>query len=201
MADKVLCGYVITQRKYKGQSCAIPDGHKGQHRSAAGIEGAREITRRWQEANSERMLRWRVENAARRREYDHRWRVEHAERVREHRRARRARVRNAPGYGEPSGHTELISFMQAGKCVFCGVGPIEEIDHLTALDNHGAHCYCNLIGACLPCNRSKGPRDVEAWFLWKFGRAWIAPDWLAAMQGMCATVAVRVPHGEASEAA
>jgi hypothetical protein len=49
-------------------------------------------------------------------------------------------------------------------CSYCGAdeGPFE-IDHIRAVVHGGDDALDNLCIACMPCNRSKGAKSLEAW--------------------------------------
>ena len=51
------------------------------------------------------------------------------------------------------------------NCAYCRDNPSVEIDHIIPLARGGQHRVGNLIGACLPCNRSKNSKFVMEWRL------------------------------------
>ncbi len=59
---------------------------------------------------------------------------------------------------------EIISLLRK-PCVYCGSSQSREIDHIIPLSRGGEHRLGNLIGACRPCNRSKGGKFVMEWRL------------------------------------
>ena len=57
---------------------------------------------------------------------------------------------------------------QRDRCFYCRVRLAGggEVDHKESLDRGGTNDPANLVLACLPCNRQKGPRDVEEFTRW-----------------------------------
>lgn len=52
--------------------------------------------------------------------------------------------------------------MLAKPCAYCG-SPAEHIDHVVPLSRGGGHSIGNLVGACAPCNLSKGAKFITEW--------------------------------------
>ncbi|TPQ30924.1 HNH endonuclease [Cupriavidus pinatubonensis] len=57
---------------------------------------------------------------------------------------------------------------QRDQCFYCGMrlAGDGEVDHKRSLDRGGTNDPGNLVLACLPCNRQKGPRDADEFILW-----------------------------------
>ena len=49
-----------------------------------------------------------------------------------------------------------------GMCFYCYNGA-ESIDHVVPVGRGGQHSIGNIVGACLPCNQSKGSRTIMEW--------------------------------------
>jgi 5-methylcytosine-specific restriction endonuclease McrA len=59
---------------------------------------------------------------------------------------------------------EIIRLLQK-PCVYCQQNASVEIDHIIPLARGGQHRIGNLIGSCLPCNRSKNAKFIMEWRL------------------------------------
>lgn len=49
-----------------------------------------------------------------------------------------------------------------GRCIYCGQTPDKLTqDHVVPLSKGGTHTASNIVPACLPCNSSKGNKDLD----------------------------------------
>jgi len=58
--------------------------------------------------------------------------------------------------------------LYASPCAYCGI-PSKHIDHVIPISKGGSHSIGNLVGACAPCNLSKGSKLITEW---KKDRGW-----------------------------
>ena len=106
----------------------------------------------WYEANKETATaRWRS------------WAKNNPDILRANERRRRARKQKAKTYLITAKDAERIL---SKPCLYCGI-PSEHLDHVIPLSRGGDHSIGNLVGACGPCNLSKGSRTVTEWRVWK----------------------------------
>ena len=76
---------------------------------------------------------------------------------------RKARMKNAIcPHCEGGGYMEHAS----GTCYICHNADVSHVDHVIPLAKGGMHCDENFLGACAPCNWSKGSRT------WPGERGW-----------------------------
>ena len=54
--------------------------------------------------------------------------------------------------------TKEITKLKATACYLCKDKPSTHIDHVLPIHRGGRHSVGNLLGACAPCNLSKGPK-------------------------------------------
>lgn len=54
--------------------------------------------------------------------------------------------------------------LRAMPCAYCGAAS-EHIDHVVPISRGGTHGIGNLVGACAPCNLSKGKKFIMEWKL------------------------------------
>jgi 5-methylcytosine-specific restriction endonuclease McrA len=71
---------------------------------------------------------------------------------------RLARMRAAKCEELPLNFYDIIVIAQTGRCWWCGLPKILEVDHLVPVSKGGRHAMDNLLGACHECNASKGNR-------------------------------------------
>ena len=142
------------------------DQRKEQHKQYY-LEHQEEIklkVRKWKDENREHVLsekrRWRSENKERisikKKEYykSDRGRLVACKTGHTH----RARKKNQIGPNPPT--TEQLRELYASPCHYCGA-PSKHIDHVIPLAKGGLHDISNLVGACVPCNLSKGDRIIQ----------------------------------------
>jgi len=58
---------------------------------------------------------------------------------------------------------------QNDACAYCGIAlqGAGEMDHFISLEMGGTNRLSNLVLACLPCNRAKGPRNGIEYIAWR----------------------------------
>lgn len=91
------------------------------------------------------------------------WRDANPERRRLDGSRRRALIREASVFEVTPRDLAAIVQANGGLCVYCGVAPVEHIDHVVPLVRGGSHSVGNLAGACSPCNLSKGKKLLVEW--------------------------------------
>jgi len=57
-----------------------------------------------------------------------------------------------------------LDMLRTMPCAYCGA-PSEHIDHVIPISRGGTHGIGNLVGACAPCNLSKGKKFIMEWRL------------------------------------
>ena len=78
---------------------------------------------------------------------------------------RRARKANAPGLLTVT-LGELCRFFGSPLCIWCGVNPATDVDHLKALASDDPSNYNeHAVPACGSCNPSRGKRDPIPWLI------------------------------------
>jgi 5-methylcytosine-specific restriction endonuclease McrA len=76
----------------------------------------------------------------------------------------RRRARKAGATVEPLTAEQIAAVLaEDPNCIYCGFCPSTTVDHMIPLDRGGDHSYANLVGACGPCNSSKGNRLMSEW--------------------------------------
>lgn len=71
-------------------------------------------------------------------------------------------LRRADGVLAPAKWQRLVDEF-GGRCAYCGdIAPLEA-DHVVPIVLGGPTKIENLLPACVPCNRSKGPKPLEDW--------------------------------------
>lgn len=85
--------------------------------------------------------------------------------------AKRARAKGAKGRGVTALQWAAVLRAWVG-CAYCDrTDQPLTMDHFVPLELGGLHEASNIVPACLSCNSSKGGREFEEWFAWKFGGA------------------------------
>ena len=131
-----------------------------------------------------RAPRRREKNRKQIREYNRRWRDENREVVRGY--ARTFRERNLGrerlrkrvleqnrqnkiigGYVAEQAISQMY-VDQKGLCAYCEIvlGSKWHLEHMTPLSRGGTHRWDNIALTCAPCNRKKGTKTVEEFFLY-----------------------------------
>jgi 5-methylcytosine-specific restriction endonuclease McrA len=145
-------------------------------------QSASERTRRWREANPDRVKKYQLQYDARRivtekdRERTREWRRNNPDRMRNNCRKyrlshkelmnqiienRRARQMNAPGCGVSAAVWLEILAYHAYRCAYCFRSDVPlTMDHVEALSVGGAHDPENIVPSCRVCNGRKGARGV-----------------------------------------
>lgn len=112
--------------------------------------------------NADRAIRnaeWRKNNPEKSRQFSRTWRAKNPEKVRLRAARREARERGAERLVIT---VKDIRRILRAPCVYCG-GVSTQMDHVIPLARGGRHSIGNLIGACQPCNLSKGALLVVEW--------------------------------------
>ena len=107
-----------------------------------------EVRENYRKANAEKI-------AAQVREYQ----IAHPEKLALSDNKRRARKLNN---GVFSMTGKELKRLYAYPCAYCGA-PSKHIDHIIPISRGGTHSIGNLVGACAPCNQSKGVRFITEW--------------------------------------
>ena len=83
---------------------------------------------------------------------------------------RAAKVRGAEGSFDDKDQAVLIEVCD-NRCVYCGISAAETklgkltLDHRVPLSKGGRNDIENILLACMPCNVSKGAKDLRVWLL------------------------------------
>jgi len=170
---------------------ANPEYNKAYRQS--NLEKVTAVTKVWREANAEKIVAqtkayskanpekcaankkaWREANPRKIAAYSTAYREANAEKIAANRKAwktsnpeklalsdnkRRARKLNN---GVFSVTGKELKRLYANPCAYCGA-PSKHIDHIIPISRGGTHSIGNLVGACAPCNQSKGVRFITEW--------------------------------------
>lgn len=121
---------------------------------------------RWYENNRDRLHElqrdWYVKNRELHLARSKEWSANNLGRKAAYRRARRAKITNAPGFAT-SEQVRLRMEYHRNTCVYCRVNRFEEVDHAIPLDRGGSNWPSNLVPSCRPCNRRKHTKTI-----WEF---------------------------------
>ncbi len=132
--------------------------------SAANREERAAKARAYRAANSKAYLaRNRAYHAANRKKIAAKgraWKAANPEKRRESTQRRRARKAGAEGHTTAAEFTDICT-AQGGLCAYCGAEAPLELEHAIPLSGGGSNWPSNIVGACRPCNSSKGTSSVE----------------------------------------
>lgn len=65
----------------------------------------------------------------------------------------------------PRALTSWVRTLLRDPCPYCG-RPSQTVEHVVPVSLGGAVDETNLVGACRPCNSSKGPKSLLSYLLW-----------------------------------
>jgi len=82
------------------------------------------------------------------------WRRAHPEHNWKHHYIKRAKRFGVPVVVEPFSKADVVA-LYGDRCVYCGVGEFEHLDHYEPVSKGGAHTLANVRPSCAACNKSK----------------------------------------------
>jgi HNH endonuclease len=134
-------------------------------------EEAREVSRRWREANPdwhrENNRRWRKKNAERIQQKSKLYALQNPQKIRFNNKLRKARLRKANiGTITVVLWEERIQYF-GQHCAYC-LCKIDEVtmEHMTPIVRGGLHDIDNVVPACSACNSRKQNRNLLEWVLY-----------------------------------
>lgn len=174
---KPLDGFAINRLGRHGRQAECKACLSAKARTKYGLNRGAEIAKssRWNRLNAVKvaanMRKCRERNPEHFRDYARGWRERNPDKVREGDRAKHRNRRAAAGKVTAEEWREILA-AAAGRCAYCARERPLTMDHIIPLCRGGTHDVGNIAAVCLPCNASKGAKDLDVWFferLWRDG--------------------------------